>query len=83
MARSVGSATRMARIMAHRFFDPLWEEGHMTRHEAYAWLAKEAELPIHECHIGMFDKEMCEAVAYVCWEKLKECRQRETCQVAE
>lgn len=49
----------------------------MSRQEAYAWLAKEADLTSEQCHIGMFDKEMCEAVAYVCWEKLKELRANE------
>ena len=32
----------------------------MTRREAYSALARELEIPVDECHIAMFDEELCE-----------------------
>ena len=49
----------MARINAHKKFDLLWCFGHMSRSEAYAWLAKEMDLTLNECHIINFDEEDC------------------------
>jgi hypothetical protein len=49
---------------AHAVFDPLWKYGRMDRSEAYRWLAAELTLPSAECHIGMFDIDMCERVIW-------------------
>ena len=52
--------TKQLRIAVHDAFDPLWLNGQMGRNEAYEWLADQLGIPKHECHIGSFDKEMCE-----------------------
>lgn len=49
--------TRTARMDAHRYFDPLWYFGLMTRKEAYERLAKEMGLSLAKCHISMMDKD--------------------------
>ncbi len=57
---------RKVRTQAHAAFDPLWdmqltEVGPvMKRKEAYAWLARELGIPVEECHIGMFNVELCQ-----------------------
>lgn len=46
--------------LAHSAFDPLWQNGHFRRQEAYAWLAKELEIAREYSHIGMFNCRMCQ-----------------------
>jgi len=60
--------TKDLRIAAHDAFDPMWQNGKLGRNEAYEWLAEMLEIPFSECHIGMFDKEMCQKVIEVCGE---------------
>ena len=66
------SATKEARILAHEAFDPVWKKpasgllAGMTREEAYEWLSIEMGIPFGDCHIGMFTKEQCEKVIYIC-----------------
>lgn len=43
---------------AHALFDPLWKSKKMSRKEAYRVLAAKLCIPIKECHIGWFNKEM-------------------------
>ena len=50
-------ATRLARQAAHQSFDRIWRMGHMSRHEAYKWLAERLE--VEEIHIGESDVAMC------------------------
>ena len=49
-------------MAAHAAFDPLWKGGFMKRKEAYAWLASELGIDFKDCHIGMFNEEMCDRV---------------------
>jgi len=61
------AATRNARKRAKAVFNPMWQNGTMTRNDAYAWLA--AQLGIankDECHIGWFDVDRCMTVVEVC-----------------
>lgn len=40
----------------HKHFDKLWKmKGGMTRVQAYAWLAKQLNIPIEDCHFSRFD----------------------------
>lgn len=64
----------LAKNLAHSWFDCLWEEGWMQRHEAYAWLANEMEIPEEECHFWKFDVGMCEAAIAIIEPKLIEFR---------
>ena len=54
---------REARKAAKAVFNPLWQQGHMTRHEAYSWLAGALGIADpNTCHIGWFDVDQCNAV---------------------
>ena len=57
--------TRAARSAAHTAFDPIWQEGEMTRHEAYAWLARGLGIRESDCHIGMMDAVACRRVVAI------------------
>lgn len=59
-----------AKHLAHRWFDPLWADGYMTRGEAYQWLSEQTGIHPNECHISMFDVGLCEAVVWLCRNKL-------------
>lgn len=47
------------RAQCHKLFDKLWRlsGGGMTRPQAYAWLAKQMNIPVEECHFSLFDLE--------------------------
>ena len=62
LGRLANKELRIAKSAAHRAFDPLWKYGDMKRKEAYKWLAEVLSINVKDCHIGMFDIEMCEDV---------------------
>lgn len=62
LGRLANKELRRAKSAAHRAFDPLWKFGDMKRKEAYKWLAEVLNIKLEDCHIGMFDIEMCEEV---------------------
>jgi len=62
MGRLANKELRQWKKLTHAAFDPLWKKGTWTRLEAYQWLAKEMEIPIANCHIGMFTVQRCKAV---------------------
>lgn len=53
---------RAARKRAKSLFNPIWQDGEMTRSEAYAWASEALGLPPSATHIGMFSVEQCEAL---------------------
>lgn len=53
---------REARHAAHLAFDPVWQDGRLSRTAAYDWLARELEVPRHKCVIGMLMLEDCRRV---------------------
>jgi len=57
---------REAKQNAHATFDPVWKNGKMKRKDAYKWLSKKLEIDYENCHIGMFNIEMCNKVISVC-----------------
>ena len=60
---SVANSTlRDKRKAAHRVFDRLYREAHLTRSQAYSWLAKQLNLDRKLTHIGMFGEETCDLV---------------------
>lgn len=63
---------RHARISAHASFDPLWEQGRMTRRDAYAWLAKALGIPKEQCHIGMLCLADCRRVKQLVWDTFEQ-----------
>jgi hypothetical protein len=66
MGRLADSVLRAAKSAAHREFDKIWRSGRMSRTNAYAWLARQLRIPAHQCHIGMFDEDMCARVIAAC-----------------
>lgn len=62
-------AIRKARQRAKAAFAPLYEGGHMTRSDAYAWLAQRLGIAdVGHCHIGWFGIEQCDRVVQACLE---------------
>jgi len=64
---------RRAKMRAHAAFDPLWrkkfgwtETRFPDRRSAYKWLSEQLGITSAECHIGMFDVDMCMRVVEVC-----------------
>jgi len=62
MSRVSKDLVKRARQEAHKEFDLLWKFGHMTRSEAYAWLASKMQLPGELAHIKQFNREQCDQV---------------------
>ena len=63
--------TKRIRIKAHSSFDKIWEsvrDKKKMRTKAYEWLANKLDIPVDECHIGMFDKETCWKIIKICME---------------
>ena len=57
---------RGRRRQAHIALNRLWEQGFMTRKEAYRWLQIQLGLPESEAHIGRFSAYRCEQVISLC-----------------
>lgn len=57
---------RHKRIMAHRAFNRLWQNGYMDRKAAYRWLQVQLGLPESMAHIAMFSEYMCDRVIKLC-----------------
>ena len=70
LGRLANAELRSMKSMAHRFFDVIWKSKEMTRGQAYAWLANQLNLDKHQCHIGMFDVDMCTKVIEVCRKRI-------------
>ena len=66
LGRMANKELRKAKSIAHFIFDKLWKSGLVRRNEAYEWLAKKLNIKREDCHIGMFDVEMCKKAALVC-----------------
>lgn len=62
LGRVADAELRRWKMVAHDWFDPLWQNGGFSRSGAYHWLAKNLGLTVDECHIGMFDVATCEKV---------------------
>ena len=62
LGRMANGELRKAKQEVHRYFDPLWKQGNMSRGDAYAWLAKQLDIRRRECHIGHFDLDRCKQV---------------------
>lgn len=57
---------RNQRRQAHTALNRLWEQGLMTRKEAYRWLQIQLGLPESETHIGHFSEFRCKQVISLC-----------------
>lgn len=62
LGRLANKELRYWKKQAHKYFDILWKEGDEKRGDVYKRLAKELDIPIDYCHIGMFSIETCKKV---------------------
>ena len=62
MGALADEALRDARRAAHAAFDPLWQQGSMTREAAYEWLAGALAIPVLRCRIGRMDLADCSRI---------------------
>lgn len=58
--------TRDARKACKPAFEAIWRHGHMTREEAYEWLAIQLRIHVSKCHFGMFSAAQCERARMAC-----------------
>lgn len=59
-------ALRNKRILAHKAFDAVWQNGILTRKDAYRWLQDITGLDEQHAHIAMFSGYRCDQVIAAC-----------------
>ena len=59
LGRLANPELRRAKQRVHAVLDPLWKSGKMKRKEVYDMLAKSLNLSPQNCHVGMFDVDLC------------------------
>ena len=57
---------RHARKINKGAFERIWQDGYMSRTEAYAWLAQQLGITQAECHFGLFEADRCRKAFEVC-----------------
>ncbi len=72
LGRLANSELRSAKSEAHRYFDELWKSKLMSRKEAYRWLSGKLGIDREDCHIGMFDVDMCNKSVTYALDKLNQ-----------
>ena len=80
LGRLANQELRTWKRRAHAAFDPLWQKKltirrqqrgptykkHYARGSGYRWLAEQLGIPRDDCHIGMFDVDVCKRVVEIC-----------------
>lgn len=66
LGRLANAELRKAKSAAHAAFDPIWKSRRKSRGSAYKWLAERLGMAQQNCHIGMFDVDMCRRVVEAC-----------------
>lgn len=74
LGRLANAELRKAKIKAHTSFDALWKKKiskdacsrRRARTAGYHWLADQLGISPKDCHIGMFDVEMCYRIVELC-----------------
>lgn len=66
LGRVANKELRKYKSEAHKVFDRFWKSGLVSRKEAYVWLADMLHIKEEDCHIGMFDIDMCKQVISIC-----------------
>jgi hypothetical protein len=62
LGRMANAELKKEKQLAHQAFDTIWKSGKIRRTQAYNLLSKKLGISVHDCHIGMFDKTMCQKV---------------------
>lgn len=65
---------RQAKVAAHAAFDPLWKgkierdkcSKTAARKAGYKWLADQLGIQRKNCHVGMFNIELCQRTVSIC-----------------
>lgn len=68
LGRLANKELRYWKKEAHKYFDKLWKQKHVSRTEAYKRLSEHLKIPAKYTHIGMFSVETCKEV--VDWSKM-------------
>lgn len=66
LGRLANKELRKAKMAAHAVFDPTWKSKVISRSSAYNLLARDLGIEVKDCHIGMFDVDMCKKVIELC-----------------
>lgn len=72
LGRLANPDLRRLKRQVHGWFDPLWRykssktQDVDVRKNAYGWLAKKLGIKAYQCHIGMFDEEICQRAIDIC-----------------
>lgn len=66
MGTLANASLRRKRILAHRAFNRLWEEGTMEKWQAYQWMQAKFSLRRDQAHIAMMSEYMCDQLIAVC-----------------
>lgn len=74
LGRLANKELRHMKEKAHYYFDELWKKKTFSenksisknRYLAYRWLAEQLNLNSDDCHIGLFDEDMCRKVISIC-----------------
>lgn len=66
MGTLANASLRRKRILAHRSFNRLWEEGPMKKWQAYQWMQAKLALPCDQAHIAMMSEYMCDQLIAAC-----------------
>lgn len=75
LGRLANASLRKAKLAAHAAFDPIWHSDPIpggARKRGYLWLARQLGIHRNDCHIGMFDEDMCRRVVEICNAHLQE-----------
>lgn len=76
LGRLANAELREWKQRAHAVFDPLWQRKMQrdkcsksaARSAGYQWLAGRLGIEVKDCHIGMFDVDICRRVVEACTE---------------
>lgn len=71
LGRLADSLLRKLKGQAHEAFDWLWKENHMSRKDAYSWLAEKMDIPMAACHIGKFSPDQCRQCIDICLREVR------------
>lgn len=66
LGRLANLELRIEKRKTHKIFDLLWQKGTYSRNEAYKWLSDKLGITEVQCHIGLFDLDMCKKVISIC-----------------
>ena len=62
------------RQKGHFYFDKFWEEGYMSRGDAYKWLRDELGISREEAHFSRLSDEQCKKIVWRCQQVLNDLR---------